>query len=85
MKATLYTTSIGDTPLPDLYVVPDNVIDLDAYRDMRTKEGTWPPPEGEVRDYWSGQRGMGVRAVLKPHPPLVIPPRPPGNGPSGAA
>jgi len=71
--------------LTDLYVVRDNIVDLDEYRANRVKEGTWPPDETTVREYWSGQRGMGTKPAVKPTPPLVIPPKPSGNGPSGAA
>lgn len=35
---------------------PDNVVDLDEYRRRRTEEGTWPPDEETVREYWKGRR-----------------------------
>jgi hypothetical protein len=45
--------------MPDLHSVPDNIIDLDQYRDQRTKEGTWPPTDN-AREYWRGRRGAGA-------------------------
>ena len=32
------------------------LIDLDEYRSRRVKEGTWPPDESTVREYWAARR-----------------------------
>lgn len=29
-----------------------DLIDLDEYRKRRTAEGTWPPDEATVKEYW---------------------------------
>jgi hypothetical protein len=38
-----------------------NIVDLDAYRAKRTADGTWPPNDLEVREYWRSRRNMGDR------------------------
>lgn len=43
----------------------DNVIDMDAYRAKRVAEGTWPPNDLEVREYWRGRKNMGDKPVTK--------------------
>lgn len=35
-----------------------DLIDLDAYRERRKQEGTWPPDEATVRDYWKKRRPL---------------------------
>lgn len=39
----------------------DNVVDLDEYRKHRIAEGTWPPNELTVVDYWRSRRGQGQK------------------------
>lgn len=33
-------------------IVKDNLLDLDEYRKRRIEEGSWPPDETTVREYW---------------------------------
>ena len=62
--------SSGSLPLPLA-----RVIDLDAYRKRRTEEGTWPPDEKAVKDYWRAR-------VPKKKPEYdKVGPKPPDNGP----
>ena len=39
-----------------MIVAVAEVIDLDEYRRRRVAEGTWPPDEATVRDYWISRR-----------------------------
>jgi hypothetical protein len=69
----------------DLHVVPDNIVDMDEYRARRIKEGTWPPDDSTVREYWLSRKGMGMQQKPAPQPPPVIPPRHKNDPPNGAA
>ena len=54
--------------MTNLFVVPDNIIDMDEYRNRRIKEGTWPPDDTKVREYWLGRRNMGIKQAVSPKP-----------------
>lgn len=55
--------------MTDLHVVRDNIVDLDEYRASRVKEGTWPPDDTKVREYWLGRKNLGVKQATPPKPP----------------
>lgn len=46
---------------------PGTVIDLDTYRKRRTDEGTWPPDEATVKEYWQGRRNKGKKPEYVKH------------------
>lgn len=37
------------------------IISLDEYRKQRIADGTWPPNDLEVKDYWRKRRRSGPR------------------------
>jgi hypothetical protein len=43
------------------------LIDLDLYRDQRVVDGTWPPDEKTVIEYWKSRIGKGEK--IKPPAP----------------
>ncbi len=45
--------------MSDLTELPDGTIDLDEYRRQRVEEGTWPPNDLTVQEYWRRRRRRG--------------------------
>jgi hypothetical protein len=54
----------------DVIELPSNIVDLNEYRAKRVAEGTWPPDETTVKEYWASRRSKGVKPVYtKPSGP----------------
>lgn len=46
------------------------LLDLDTYRQRRVEEGSWPPPEGETKEYWRRYKEQKGK-VKYDHAPFV--------------
>lgn len=68
----------------------DGAVDLAAYRDRRTKEGTWPPSDKDQKEYWERRMtdlldrrsamNSGAKKVTKAPPKETLPPVDPKTG-----
>jgi hypothetical protein len=54
--------------LPEIAEVSGTLIDLDKYRAERVADGTWPPDQLTVRDYWKSRKPGKNVTYDKPKP-----------------